>query len=110
MDAALKIYSENQTNHVSKVAQHIKGLRNLYKGMWMYSFSYTTFVAIEFSLFESMLVYVETLQNALHKDEVRSSDMKAKDHSFLNISIASFLAGAISGFLTNSIEFLAVNI
>ena len=36
--------------------------------------------------------------------------MQAKDHSWLHISIASFLAGAMGGFLTNPIEFLAVNI
>lgn len=35
---------------------------------------------------------------------------QAKDHSYLHITIASFLAGAMGGLLTNPIEFLAVNI
>ena len=78
----------------------------------MYSIAYTSFVAIEFSLFESILVYLESLQDP--RSHQKSSDiqkqMQAKDHSFLNISIASFMAGAIGGFMTNSIEFLAVNI
>jgi hypothetical protein len=34
----------------------------------------------------------------------------AKDHSYLHITVASFLAGAIGGLITNPIEYLAVNI
>lgn len=34
----------------------------------------------------------------------------ARDHSWFHISVASFIAGAMGGMLTNPIEYLAVNI
>lgn len=83
----------------------------MYKGMVYYSLSYTLFIAIEFSVFEAILVYLEKHFPVHHFSSSTDgkNKLKARDHSYLHIIIASFLAGSIGGILTNSVEFLAVN-
>ena len=57
LDAFIKIYSEprSQTELKMKFAR----TRRYYCGMSLYGVTYTTFIAIEFSLYESLLHLIE---------------------------------------------------
>ncbi len=64
LDAFIKIYQENPAQTTEKgwrgfLMPKYRGLRNLYNGMFLYSLSYTVFVALEFSLFEGILMAIE---------------------------------------------------
>lgn len=65
LDAFIKIYEERNHSQVSEqgwrrfLMPKYRGLRNLYNGMFLYSLSYTAFVALEFSLFEGILMAIE---------------------------------------------------
>lgn len=85
-----------------------RGVKSLYKGGFTFGMSYTAYMAVQFSLFESILLYLET--NSGVRKAPEGTRGSAHDHSWFHISIASFLAGAMGGLLTNPIEFLAVNI
>ena len=95
--------------------------------MSLYGFTYTTFIAIEFSLYESFLHLIENslegkslLDFLLNKsrltqaiaDSIKSvwgDSEKNKTHNSSDVIVAGVIAGATAGFLTNAIELLAVN-
>ncbi|TNV77489.1 hypothetical protein FGO68_gene7830 [Halteria grandinella] len=106
LDATLKIINEGAKDQ--KLLDQVKGIKNLYKGGFTFGMSYTAYMAVQFSLFESILLYLEIHSGV--RQQHQANPHGAKDHSWLHISIASFLAGALGGLLTNPIEFLAVNI
>ena len=76
----------------------------------VFGLSYVAYMAVQFSLFESILLYLEKHHLLELAPPHPTKEHQAKDHSYLHITIASFLAGAMGGLLTNPIEFLAVNI
>jgi len=97
VDAFLKINSEGKVTSILRRAPFF------YRGMSFYGSAYILFVAIEFSLFETILRYMEQLQGAGVAAEGEHF------HSRLNVIVAAFLAGSIGGFATNGLEFIAVN-
>lgn len=123
LDATLKIINEGMSKvspsdvekrtRYQNLMDRLRGIKNLYKGGFTFGMSYTAYMAVQFSLFESILLYLETHSGVRQQHLEQQAEGRghgAKDHSWLHISIASFLAGAIGGLITNPIEFLAVNI
>ena len=110
-------------------------MRRFYCGMALYGITYTSFIAIEFSLYESLLQVIErkstgqsfladladsfaskkTIDSGLNLLSVTSKSQnneqpnKPKQHFTADVMLAGILAGSIAGFATNSIEYLAVN-
>eukprot|EP00347_Sterkiella_histriomuscorum_P008459 403345020 len=128
LDAFIKVYQEKKSALFPSKPwlQKVFQIKNFYNGIVLYSLSYTFFVALQFSIFESLLLFVENyrqdkilrnLNLASHYDnkipsgqtEVHHANIQSKDHSKIDIAVCSFTAGVFAGFLTNPIEFLAVN-
>ena len=81
-----------------------------------YGLSYVTFMALEFSLFEGVLQYfeqIDLLSRIFGKQEESEEEIddstQIKEHSRLLIGLSAFIAGAVGGFLTNPVEYIAVN-
>lgn len=100
--------------------------------MGLYGFTYTSFIAIEFSLYESLLQFIERKSNQKsllagllelipvvsvlseafkqqQNADSSQSDQKKRQHYTADVMLAGVFAGSIAGFATNSIEYLAVN-
>ncbi len=68
LDATLKIINEGivtkpeipqKTSRWRDFKEQIFGIRNLYKGGFVFGLSYVAYMAVQFSLFESILLYLE---------------------------------------------------
>ena len=66
LDATLKIIDEGriddqlkQKSRLERLRDKLRGIRNLYKGGFVFGMSYTAYMAVQFSLFESILLYLE---------------------------------------------------
>ena len=57
LDALIKIYTEPRQKHEENLK--LVRMRRFYSGMSLYGITFTTFIAIEFSLYESLLQYIE---------------------------------------------------
>ena len=87
--------------------------------MGLYAFTYTTFIALEFSLYEVLLQAIEQktkqkgllslITNTQPSTNSKETDAKHKTHHSSDVIFAGVFAGSIAGFATNSVEFLAVN-
>jgi len=73
-----------------------------YRGMLYYGLTQALFMAIEFGLFESVLHWLESGSSA-------SEEAKIKEHSNMDILLASVLASTVGATLTNPFEIMAVN-
>ncbi|CDW88258.1 UNKNOWN [Stylonychia lemnae] len=135
LDAFMKIYNEKQYQEYGKFLQSSLKFTNFFKGMFLYSLTYATYVAFSFSLFESFLLSIENFREELRlkklqdkiknlKDQNQTLDeeyliklkeeygiiegKKSIEHSRVDIVLASFTSGCIAGLITNPIEYLAV--
>ena len=103
LDGAIKIFQSKPSQRVAfvmsllspkrpadmtsgsyKLLQTMAKLTNFYKGMLMYSLSYTTFIALEFSLFESFLLYLESQSDCkctLCEHECKHTTSSSKTHT-----------------------------
>jgi len=63
LDATLKIMNENERRQnaagLDKLKERLSGIRNLYRGGLVFGLSYVAYTAVQFSLFESILLYLE---------------------------------------------------
>jgi hypothetical protein len=66
LDATLKIISESdgkapnaERTSFQKLRDRLVSFKNLYKGGFVFGMSYTAYMAVQFSLFESILLYLE---------------------------------------------------
>ena len=60
LDAAIKMYEEGPSKYArGSLMDRVSRMSNLYKGMLFYSAGYVSFVAFEFSIFETVLQYLE---------------------------------------------------
>jgi Mitochondrial carrier protein len=69
LDATIKIMSEGfegqkcdikeKKTRWQNFKERMQGVRNLYKGGFVFGLSYVAYMAVQFSLFESILLYLE---------------------------------------------------
>lgn len=112
LDAFYKIGQEGNSTYK---------FQNYFKGFGLYSLTFITFTTLEFSIYETIMMYLAGKQkvktdSALGATLIDSSGKASegifehkKDKQISHILISSAIAGAIGGFLTNPLEFLAVN-
>lgn len=91
-------------------------IQNFYKGFGLYSMTFISFTTLEFSIYETIMMYLsrssKTNPNRVNSERHEGHDLifeHKEDKKVSHILIASATGGAIGGFLTNSLEFLAVN-
>ena len=81
--------------------------------MGLYGIGFISFIALEFSVYESMLSAIEkTTQGQTSLIQfIKDPEHKAEHHGLQtsDVLLAGTLAGAIASFATNCIEVLAVN-
>lgn len=65
----------------------------------MYSIAYSVNVGFQFSIFETMLLYVENYRYGTSKILHANSD----------VAFAAAISATISSYLTNPLEYLAIN-
>lgn len=109
IDAFLKIRKE-------KTSQY--RIQNFFKGLGFYSLTFIGFTTIEFSVYETLMMYLAR-QNQELKGSGSSGELAHDSHEGLfehqedkklaHIIIASAIAGAIGGLLTNPLEFVTVH-
>ena len=74
-------------------------LSRFYETISLYGGTYILFVALEFSLYETLLRYLETNYDV---------ENELKGHSNLNILLSGAFAGSVAGFVTNFFETVTV--
>ena len=62
LDAAIKIFNEGLKTENPTIFQYLYQIKRFYKGMFMYTVSYSLFIGIEFSLFEMIFAYLERIR------------------------------------------------
>lgn len=92
-------------------------IQNFFRGFGLYSLTFITFTSLEFSIYETLMMYLagRGKQNR-NSPSTTSSDNHSdgffehrEDKHLSHIIFASAIAGGIGGLLTNPLEFLAVN-
>lgn len=96
-------------------------IQNFFRGLSLYSLTFITFTTLEFSIYETLMMYLSERQKpkvqnhnlglaqVTHEDESNGLFEHKEDKQVSHILIASAIAGAIGGLVTNPLEFLVVN-
>jgi len=88
-------------------------VQNFFRGFGIFSLTFITFTTLEFSIYETIMMYlagrsrsdIKTSHNSDVDGIFEHKEVKHVSH----ILIASCIAGAIGGLLTNPLEYLVVN-
>mmetsp|Transcript_6444 Transcript_6444/g.7200 ORF Transcript_6444/g.7200 Transcript_6444/m.7200 type:complete len:355 (+) Transcript_6444:13-1077(+) len=111
IDAFMKIRNEKTTKW--------KG-RNFFKGFGLYSITFISFMTLEFSIYETLMMWLAGKENDKNESLGPISEISHNEHhdgifehkedkKISHIIFASGIAGAIGGLLTNPLEYLTVN-
>lgn len=107
VDAIFKIHNEDTSTY---------RLQNFFKGYGLYSVLFISFVTLEFSIYETIMMYFSRKHSngAILSENLQCEDSETlfehhQSKKMIHILFASSMAGAIGGFLTNPLEYLTVN-
>lgn len=59
LDACIKIMNEENSYKQRTLSDYLARIKGFYRGMFLYGLGYVSFIALEFSLFEGILQYIE---------------------------------------------------
>lgn len=82
-------------------------LSNLYRGFGLFSLTFITFMTLEFSIYETIMMYLAGKKRSKNDHDLLFEHKEDKHPT--HILFASAIAGAVGGLLTNPLEFLMVN-
>lgn len=127
MKTRMQVVGQYNYKNVIDAFHKIRGERgsywkfmNFFRGFGLYSLTFITFTTLEFSIYETIMMYLARgqIKSKLNKKTIveKEGDEQSEglfehreDKNISHILISSAVAGAIGGFLTNPLEFFLVN-